>query len=181
MKNHVTVHYSGSDPDDAATHLDRLAELVIQRLALAQHVAAAKYASGAPIDDPVREQKMLRSASFAMNAIGFDQATGMQFFRDQIEASKVIQRGLHHRWHRHPEDIPAINSGLLAQVRIGLEYINTQFIGQFKCMGELPHLRPEDVTDLIDRRCSPTFSARQLPRLHRSAALFAVRSLWAEF
>jgi chorismate mutase len=158
-----------------------LAELVIERLALAQHVAAAKYVSGAPIDDPVREQKMLRSAGFALNAIGFDHAAGMQFFRDQIEASKVIQRGLHHRWQRHPEDIPAINPGLLAQVRNNLEYINTQFIRQFKCMGELPRLGQEDVTDLIDRRCCAALSARQLPRLHRSAALFATRSLWAEF
>jgi chorismate mutase len=162
-------------------HLGRLAELVIQRLALAQDVAAAKYVTGAPIDDPVREQKVLHSAAFALDAIGFDHAIGMQFFRDQIEANKVIQRSLHHRWRRHPGEIPGTNPDLVAKIGLSLEYINTQIIRQFIFMDEMSRFTTDQATGLTDRRYSATLSARQLPALHRHAALFAVRSLCAEF
>ena len=91
MSDQTSVHQSGCPGNTAGgADLDRLIELVILRLALAQDVAAAKYGSGAPIDDPIRELEILESAARALSAPGFDQRLGILLVRDQIEASKVI-------------------------------------------------------------------------------------------
>ena len=180
MNDQTAIHQSGCQEDaGSAAHLDTLVDLVVQRLTLAVDVAAAKYGSGDPIDDPIREQQVLRSAGCALNVTPLSHRIGMQFFRDQIEASKVIQRGLHHRWQRHPEEIPAADPDLAAEVRPRLERVTAQIIQQFKCMNEMPHCKPGDIIDLIDRRFSAALPERQLPGLHRHAALFAMRSLCA--
>ena len=101
----------------------------------------------------------------------------MRFFRDQIEASKVIQRGLYHRWYAHPEEVPFARCGLDAEVRPKISRINTQIVQHFGSAAELPRMSQEDVAGLLDQRLAAEVSARQLPRLHRAAALFAMRSL----
>jgi chorismate mutase len=159
--------------------LDTLVELVVQRLTMAQDVAAAKYRSGAPVDDPVREQLILQSTACALNATRLDHQMGVQFFLDQVEANKVIQRGLLHHWHRHPEEVPVTIPNLATEVRPSLDRITTQMMQQFKCMDGMPRFKLGDITDLIDRRFSATFPERQLPGLHRHAAIFAMRSLCA--
>lgn len=182
MSDQTTVHQSGCPGNTAGgADLDRLIELVILRLALAQDIAAAKYGSGAPIDDPIRELEILESAARALSALGFDQRLGIQFVRDQIEASKVIQRGLLHRWYRHPEEVPAANPDLAAEIKPKLDQITTQIIRQFSCMNQIPSFANWDITGLIDKRFSATEPGRQLPKLHRDAAVFALRSLCAGF
>jgi chorismate mutase len=104
----------------------------------------------------------------------------MQFFRDQIEANKVIQRGLHHRWYAHHEEVPFARSGLAAEVRLKIDRINRQIIRQFESAAEMPRMSQGDVANLLDKRLAAEVSARQLPRLHRAAALFAMRSLCTE-
>jgi chorismate mutase len=146
---------------------------------LAQSAAAAKYGSGAPVDDPIREQQILRSAACALNATRLDYRMGIQFFRDQIEANRVIQRGLLHRWHRHPEEIPATIPNLAGEVRPGLDRITMQIMQEFTRVNEMPHFKPGDITGIIERRFTASFPERQLPGLHRHAAVFAMRSLCA--
>jgi chorismate mutase len=180
MSDQTAVRPSGCEESTgSAAQLDALVELVVERLSLARDVAAAKYGSGDPIDDPIREQQVLRSAGCALNVTSVSRRTGMQFFQDQIEASKVVQRGLYHRWYRHPEEIPATSPDLAAEVRPKLDRITAQIIQQFRCMNEVPSFKPGDVADLIDRRLSAAVPERQLPRLHRHAAAFAMRSLSA--
>jgi chorismate mutase len=42
---------------------DTLIELIVQRLTLAEDVAAGKFVGGQPIDDPIREQRILDSVA----------------------------------------------------------------------------------------------------------------------
>ena len=172
-------HVPDSSSVSTAT-LGKLLDLVIQRLALAHEVAAAKYANGRPIDDRVREREILQAVAGALEASGPNQQAGIQFFRDQIEANKVIQRGLHHRWYAHPEEVPLAPRGPAAEVRPMIDRINTQIIQQFKSTAKIPRMSQADVADLVDKRLAAEVSARQLPRLHRAAALFAMRSLCTE-
>ena len=165
---------AGEDP------LDSLLDLVVQRLILAQDVAAVKYASGKPIDDPVREREILQTVASALNASGHYEQAGLQFFRDQIEASKVIQRGLHHRWHAHPEEVPPVCRSLDAEVRPKLDQITKKIVQQFECAAGMPRMRRRDVAALVDQRLSTTAPAQQLPRLHRHVAVFAMRTLCVE-
>jgi chorismate mutase len=182
LSDHTNVRQSRRGGDDVdRTQLDKLVELVVQRLSLAQDVAAAKYTSGNLIDDPIRELEILQSAARALNGSGLYQRIGMQFFRDQIEANKVIQRELHHRWNRHPEEVPAANPDLVAEIRPQLDQLTKQIIHQFQSINKIPRLACGDIKDLIDRKFPATTPGVQLPNLHRNAAIFAMRSFCAEF
>jgi chorismate mutase len=160
---------AGADP------LDVIAYLVVQRLTLSRDVAATKYASGLPTDDSAREQEMLESVDRALCGSRLYQQSGKQFFPDQIEASKVIQRGLHQRWQLHPDEVPVVRRGL-PEIRVELDCINTQMIRQFQSMDEIPFLGRQDARDLFINRYFAALPTWQLPRLHQAAALFALRS-----
>lgn len=166
-----------SNQTNTAAQLDTFVELVVQRLALAQDVATAKHASGEPVDDPIREQQILQSAACTLNATRVDYGVGVQFFRDQIEANKMIQCGLLHRWDRHPQEIPASIPNLAAEIRPKLDRITTQIVQQFNCIEEIPRFGSGEITEVIDGRLSAMSPERQLPGLYRHAAIFAMRSL----
>ena len=178
MSDQPAVHPCGCPA--AEDPLGKLLELVVQRLALAHDVAAVKYANGRPIDDRVREREILQAVASALEASGPYRRAGTQFFRDQIEANKVIQRGLHHRWRAHPEEVSAAHRSLATEVRPKLDGITRQMMREFESVAGMPRVSLEDVAALIDKRLSAEVSVRQLPRLHRAAALFAMRSLCAE-
>jgi chorismate mutase len=156
--------------------LDRLVELVARRLALGQDVAAAKFASGGPIEDPIRERMILKSVYCALNGMGIYQEIGVQFFHDQIEANKVIQRGLHQRWRAHPEELPAVHRNLAAEVRPKLDRITAQMMQQFIHMDEVPQLRCARIEDMLDGQFFTRPPLRQLHGLRRDAAAIALRS-----
>ncbi|MBM7790998.1 chorismate mutase [Tenggerimyces flavus] len=82
------------------------------RLAIADLVAASKWISGAPIEDPVREQQVLDDVARQAEELGADPDEMRTIFRDQIEASKVVQNGLHRRWRQHPSQAPTEAPGL---------------------------------------------------------------------
>jgi len=181
--NHPPLAQPPDDPENSigSGPFDRLAELVIERLALSLDVAAAKYLKGGPIDDPVREQEVLRSAARALNASGLNRRIGIEFFGDQIEASKVIQRGLFHRWYAHPDEIPDGHGSLAAEVRPKLDRVTGQIVRQLGCLDEMPRLQQHDWAGLVGRRVFTTTPGRQLPGLHRHATAFALRSFCADF
>lgn len=57
-----------------------LTDLAIDRLLVGDQVAAAKFGTGRPIDDPVREQQLLSQVRQAAGALGIDQAVAVRFF-----------------------------------------------------------------------------------------------------
>jgi hypothetical protein len=83
-------------------------------------------------------------------------------------------------WHAHPEEVPSAYLSLAAEVRPRLDRITTQIMLQFESVAKMPRVSFGAVADLVDERLATEASARQLPRLHRAAALFAMRSLCAE-
>jgi chorismate mutase len=180
VNNKTTIHSSGRPGNCARMDsLDMLIELVVERLTLARDVATIKYPRQ-PIDDPIREHKILQSVACALNSIGAYRKIGRQFFRDQIEANKVIQRGLHQRWYAHPEEVPGVRRDLAAEVRPELDRITAQMMRQFKYMDEVPHLRRGYLEDLVAVEFFTELSLPQLPELHRHAAVFALRSFCTE-
>ncbi|ANY23159.1 gamma subclass chorismate mutase AroQ [Gordonia terrae] len=86
--------------------LTGLTEAMAGRLALADSVAATKWASGAAIDDPAREQVVLDTVSQLALDRDLDPAYVRSVFRDQIEASKTVQRGLFARWQLPGQTAP---------------------------------------------------------------------------
>ncbi|KPI27200.1 chorismate mutase [Actinobacteria bacterium OK074] len=105
-----------------------LTELFAQRLLLADKVAAAKYGTDKPIDDPVREQAILDDVAARAVPLGLDPDAVTAVFRDQIEANKVVQRGLYARWDAHPEEIPTERPDLVTVIRPQLDRITTELL-----------------------------------------------------
>ncbi|MFI7011167.1 chorismate mutase [Streptomyces sp. NPDC050145] len=108
--------------------LTGVASLAADRLALADKVAAAKYGTSAPIDDPARERQVLDDVARRAAALGLDPAWAQAVFRDQMEANKQVQRGLYARWDAHPEERPAERPDLAKEVRPALDRITAALL-----------------------------------------------------
>jgi chorismate mutase len=104
-----------------------VASLAAERLATADLVAAAKWGTTSPIDDPAREQQVLDSVAAQAEQLGADPDEARRVFRDQIEANKIVQRGLFARWTAHPEQAPTTKPDLNV-VRQTINRINTDLV-----------------------------------------------------
>ncbi|MFF3961193.1 chorismate mutase [Streptomyces griseorubiginosus] len=111
----VPVSGTATAPHAAALSLSPLhpvVELAAERLATADLVAAAKWGTDSPIDDPAREQQVLDNVAAQAQQLGADPDEIRTIFRDQIEANKVVQRGLFQRWTDHPDEAPTTKPDL---------------------------------------------------------------------
>ncbi|MFE1767497.1 chorismate mutase [Streptomyces angustmyceticus] len=100
-----------------------LAALSAERLATGDLVAAAKWGTDSPIDDPAREQEVLNTVADQARQVGADPGVTVRVFRDQIEANKDVQRGLHRRWDTNPGQAPTERPDLL-EVRKEINRVN---------------------------------------------------------
>lgn len=180
--NQPSLAQPPDDPESSigSGSLDRLAQLVMDRLALSLDVAAAKYFNGGPIDDPIREHQILASMVRELNGFGRHQQIARQFLADQIEANKIVQRQLHQRWHEHPEEVPAVRRSLSAEIRPDLDNITAQMIREFMDMVEVPHVRYGYIEYLVDAKLLTKMPSSDLQKAHRDAAVFALQSFVTE-
>ncbi|MFE7131433.1 gamma subclass chorismate mutase AroQ [Streptomyces sp. NPDC057638] len=107
--------------------LRSLASLSAERLATADLVAASKWGTDKPIDDPAREQVVLDTVRAQAAALGADPEATVRIFRDQIEANKLVQRGLHRLWTEDPAKAPAERPDL-DQVRKEINRVTTELV-----------------------------------------------------
>lgn len=120
---------SAAPTQSSYVELHSLADLAAQRLATADLVAAAKYGTGSPIDDPAREQQVLDDVARQARDLGADPEATVRFFRDQIEANKMVQRELHRRWDADPSQAPAPGERPdLAEVREEINRVNGELV-----------------------------------------------------
>jgi chorismate mutase len=82
----------------ATAKLDRLLQLIGQRLGYMDDVARNKWNSGAPIEDLPREREIIEGLGKQAAGYGLDAGIARDFFRAQIEASKIIQRTRFAEW-----------------------------------------------------------------------------------
>lgn len=78
--------------------IDHLLMLVHQRLGYMDDVARNKWNSGAAIEDLPRERAIIESIGKQAAGYGLDAAVAEDFFRAQIEASKIIQNARFREW-----------------------------------------------------------------------------------
>ena len=161
------------------TSLGALVVLAARRLVLGADVAAAKFLSGDPIDDPVREQEILESVQNSLKRAELRHALGIEFFLDQIEANKVIQGGLHQYWGTHPEAFPVRQRHLTAELRPKLDIVNRRMLVLLIYMENMPPVRRSHIDGLFDRRLRTSTALRQVAWLRRDAADIALRSLYS--
>ncbi|WP_282791714.1 gamma subclass chorismate mutase AroQ [Streptomyces sp. CC224B] len=107
--------------------LHAVVDLSARRLATADLVAAAKYGTGGPVDDPARERRVLDAVARQAAEAGGDPGVTVRVFRDQIEAHKAVQRALHRRWDADPASAPAERPRLDA-VREEIDRVNGELV-----------------------------------------------------
>ncbi|MGW3571193.1 gamma subclass chorismate mutase AroQ [Streptomyces sp. NPDC000941] len=175
---------SASVPAPPYGRLLPIADLSAQRLLTADQVAAAKYRYAAPprggtdspIDDPERERQVLEAVAEQARALGADPQATVRIFRDQIEANKLVQRGLHHRWEADPAQAPTERPDL-SKVRLEINRIN----------GELVRAVADSERARAERSCTGRLTVaalrvrhdRQLDALHSVALERALPSVCA--
>jgi chorismate mutase len=159
--------------------LDALVVVAAKRLVLGVDVAAAKFLCRQRIEDHVREQEILESMAGTLKTADRRPVLGMEFFRDQIEANKVIQRGLHRYWDEHPEEFPAGRRHLMAELRPQLDIFNSNMRLMLTHMENMPLVRRSHIDGLFDRKLRASTALRQLGELRRDAADISLRSLYS--
>ena len=164
-------------PSSPSDPLSGLASLAVQRIMTADQVAAAKFGTHQPIDDPPREQQVLDSVAAASPGMGISPQESAQFFRDQIEANKVVQRGLYQRWTAYPKQRPTDRPDLNEQVRPDLDRLTTDILRQLQATTTVRHAGMQCIAQA---RQALAEEARPLDQLHRDALTVALRSVCSQ-
>jgi len=144
-----TIQQSATPTASEQAAASHLLILIDQRLAVAPLVAKAKWNSGAPIDDPVREKSILDAVANQATQAGVDAAFAREFFQAQFDAGKLIQVKLHEQWRlagqAHFADAPDLGR----DVRPLLDQLNPQIIAALAAMSPaLHHLSTAEYFDV---------------------------------
>ncbi|MEV6902095.1 chorismate mutase [Amycolatopsis sp. NPDC051372] len=155
--------------------LGPLADLVVERLRMGDRVAASKFGTDKPIDDPAREEQELASVRTRAFALGLDPERTAAFFSDQITASKVVQRGLFDRWTAHPAQAPTTRPDL-AEIRAELDELTTSLLTELVATNDVREPGAPCRVDVLEAQISADV-VDHLDELHRTALRTALQSL----
>lgn len=108
--------------------VDALLTLMRERLAVSVDVARSKWNSGAPIEDVQRERDIIAALSRQAGDAGLPVPWAEQFFRAQIEASKIVQRALHDRWRRQGQGKFDVAPDLARDIRPRLDALTPRLL-----------------------------------------------------
>ncbi|WP_308439079.1 gamma subclass chorismate mutase AroQ [Streptomyces longispororuber] len=148
--------------------------LSARRLATAEPVAAAKYGTGGPVDDPARERRVLDAVARQAVEAGGGPGVTVRVFRDQIEAHKAVQRALHRRWDADPASAPAERPRLDA-VREEIDRVNGELVRALAAA--LPARTAPSCAGLLAAATAQVRHERALDGTHAVALGRAVRAV----
>lgn len=134
-----------------------LIDAMVERLGYMRDVAAWKWREKAPIEDLSRERLVLENAVQEAKRVGLDADSTRGFFRQQIEASKDIQRSWHARW-RDGESPPIRTRDLATELRVAISKVSRDITRLLAI--ESPDLSPE-IPDRLQREGQSLGLARQ--------------------
>ncbi|EKT77865.1 hypothetical protein WSS_A35452 [Rhodococcus opacus M213] len=165
----------GTAPAGAQTRpLEPIARAVSLRLATADAVAAAKWGTPSPIDDPAREAQVLNAVATQAADEGLSAGRVQQVFRDRIEANKEVQRALFAWWSVAPGAAPTVRPDL-TQVRPVIDLQNSDILLQLREQ-EAVLAGPGCVPALVDATVAVAAEQRLDP-LHQATLARALVSI----
>lgn len=122
--------------------VEELTSAIDQRLAAMRDVAAAKFVSGAPVQDAVREAAVLQQVGERARALGLDVASVQAFFEVQMRHGRMAQEQWLATWRAAGRCEPCATPVPLATVRERIDSANER---QLTALYMLAPLR-EDAT-----------------------------------
>lgn len=156
----------------ADTAWNPLVDAVIERNRVADDVAVAKWHSGAPVHDPVREAALLDAVRTAAGGQALDPAATVAWFEDLLAASRQIQNARLDHWHQH-NAVPPGPPPALTELRERLDALQPLLLEALRDQWEAtnaPACRPT-LTGTADARAD----ALALDPIQRHALALALR------
>ncbi len=157
--------------------VDTLIDVIAERLRLGTDVAMTKFISGGHIDDSAREKEIL---DWVVGKLPDDSPVNevvLAFFRDQIAANKVLQRGLHNYWRNHSAVYPGRKRDLAQEIRPQLDVINRRMLILLPSVPRLSREQLAAAADLLCHKLHEIAALQRLPDVRRAATEVALRSL----
>jgi chorismate mutase len=149
--------------------IDRILTLIGQRLGYMDDVARNKWNSGAPIEDLPREREIIDSLGKQAAGYGLDAGIARDFFRAQIEASKIIQRTRFAEW-RAQNQPPFTNlPDLRDKIRPALDALTPELMQSLAAA--LPMLQTTGGAELVNGRSKIIIAVRAADRAARDEAI----------
>lgn len=126
----MIVGIGRASTSSAIDRLQPLVETTARRLAIAEQIALSKWDTQLPVEDPLREERVIVNVTKEGQSRGLDRSLVSGFFRAQIEANKLVQYSLLGQWRRvgtAPDHAP-IN--LVEKIRPELDVLDMELIAQ---------------------------------------------------
>ncbi len=175
----VSVEPMNAEQVDAEL-LNRLVELVADRLDTADAVAAAKWATAVrdgtelTVDDPAREAEVYDGMARLGARRDLPENWVRQVFFGQIEANKMVQRGLLTRWRFDPAAAPSTLPDLSA-VRPRIDRLNADIVDQLAARHD--ELAAPDCVERLAHSVFRTLTSGGADPLHQAALVRAAAGL----
>ncbi len=144
-----------------------LLNLIEQRLALAEDVARSKWNSGAPVEDLARENEIVEAIGRDAGKYGITTAFAKDFFRAQIEASKIVQNARLAEWRAAKQPKFANAPDLQRDIRPQLDRLTPAMLEALA--PAMQALRASGAIAQLDARASVAAHAAALAPLKQAA------------
>lgn len=158
---------------DVPDPLFALVDAAAQRLQTADAVAASKWTTGGPIEDPAREQQVIDAVTAAAERHGVDEGYVSRAFRNQIDATVAIQYGRFSQWKLDPATAPTTAPNL-SESRTAIDGFNRTMVDEIAAQWDSLH-SPSCLGDL-DAAKNAVVADRGLDDLYQRGLDFATTS-----
>jgi len=89
-----------SAASESAESLQRLRDVMTERLVIMEQIARYKWNAGVPVEDPDREAAILQKTLAMAVGGGLNPESATRVVRAQIEAAKIVQHTLFDQWRK---------------------------------------------------------------------------------
>jgi chorismate mutase len=144
-----------------------------QRLQTADAVAASKWISKGPIEDPARERQVIEAVAEAAKARGVDPGFVQTLFRDQIDATVGVEYARFSGWKLNPASAP-LTAPDLSDSRDTIDGLNRTMVAEVAAQWDSLH--SADCHGDLRAAEDAVVNARTLDDLYQAALSSATRS-----
>jgi len=160
----------------ASPEVERLLRLMSDRLALMHEVARTKWNGNRPVDDPEREQALLRQMEEEGQEHGLDPGFTRAFFAAQIAAARGVQEADLARW-RAEGCGPFAGAPDLAALRRRIDGLNQDLLGALA--GARLRLGDASTRDRLRRWAREGLAGEGITDDVRTAAIAPLAAPWS--
>lgn len=153
--------------------LDPLVSAAVERLQVADPVAALKWITKGDIEDPERVQQVLTSVATAADTRGIDAGYVTRIFTDQIHATEAVEYRRFAEWKLDPAAAPPTAPDLSSS-RARIDALNTTIVDELAGQWDLLH--SPSCAAALRGATEGAAAAHQLDQDYRDALAYATHS-----